>query len=147
MLRYLPIVVELALLVYCLIDCIQTESGAERNLNKTVWIFIIILIPIAGPVAWLVAGRPTRQHAGRSVPWPSTATAGFPEYERPAPPKGPDDDPEFLAGIARKEQAEHERLLADWEAQLREREARLRPPSDDDEGTRPADEDKRPADS
>ncbi|MBX9246598.1 PLDc N-terminal domain-containing protein [Actinotalea ferrariae] len=147
MLRYLPIVVELALLVYCLIDCIQTEAGAERNLNKTVWIFIIILIPIAGPVAWLVAGRPTKQGAGRSVPWPSTQTAGFPEYERPAPPRGPDDDPEFLAGIARKEQAEHERLLAEWEAQLREREARLRPPSDDDEGTRPADEDKRPADS
>ncbi len=122
----LPFVVELALLVFCLIDCIQTEAGAERNLGKTTWIFIIILIPIAGPVAWLVAGRPTSRQGGRSVPWPATRTAGFPEYERPAPPKGPDDDPEFLAGVARKEQAEHERLLAEWEAQLREREQRLR---------------------
>lgn len=137
MLRYVPFVVELALLVFCLIDCIQTESGAERNLSKTLWIFVIVLIPIAGPVAWLVAGRPVRQHTGRAVPWPATRTAGFPEYERPAPPRGPDDDPEFLAGAARREQAEHEQLLARWEEQLREREARLRS-EDDDEQREPA---------
>ncbi|WP_199424335.1 PLD nuclease N-terminal domain-containing protein [Actinotalea solisilvae] len=142
MLRFLPYIVELALLVFCLIDCIQTPSGSERNLGKTAWIFVIILIPIAGPVAWLVAGRPAKQQANRSVPWPSTKTAGFPEYERPAPPKGPDDDPEFLAGVERRERAEHERLLRDWEAQLREREQRLRPTGAEDDG-----EEKRPATS
>lgn len=125
MLRLLPFAVELALLVFCLIDCIQTPEGSARNLGRTAWIFVIILIPIAGPVAWLVAGRPTSRDGRRSVPWPSTATAGFPEYERPAPPRGPDDDPEFLAQVERRERAEHERLLAQWEAQLREREGRL----------------------
>ncbi|WP_182112938.1 MULTISPECIES: PLD nuclease N-terminal domain-containing protein [unclassified Actinotalea] len=125
MLRALPYIVEFALLVFCLIDCIQTPEGSARNLGKTAWIFVIILIPIAGAVAWLVAGRPAKQRPSSAVPWPSTATAGFPEYERPARPRGPDDDPEFLASVERRERAEHEKLLAEWEAQLREREQRL----------------------
>lgn len=125
LIRYLPYLVELGLLVYCLIDCIQTDSASARNLSKTVWIILIILVPIVGPIAWLVAGRPTAASASRSVPWPSTATAGFPEYERPRPPRGPDDDPAFLAGVQGRD-TEHERLLKDWEATLREREARLR---------------------
>lgn len=141
MLRILPFAVELALLVFCLIDCIQTPEGSARNLPKTAWVFVIILIPIAGPVAWLVAGRPAKKQGSRSVPWPSTQTAGFPEYERPAPPRGPDDDPEFLAAVERREQAEHEKLLAEWEAQLREREERLRGASDPE----PSDEDPRGA--
>ena len=125
MLRYLPYVVELALLVYCLIDCIQTDSVVVRNLSKTTWVFLIILVPIIGAIAWLVAGRPERAAGGRSVPWPSTATAGFPEYERPRPPRGPDDDDAFLADL-RGPDSEHQALLAAWEAQLREREEQLR---------------------
>lgn len=99
--RYLPFLIELALVVYCLIDCISTDSLLVRNLNKTVWVLLIIFVPIVGSIAWLVAGRPERsQRASSSVPWPSTATAGFPEYERPRP-LGPDDDPRFLASLDR----------------------------------------------
>jgi hypothetical protein len=123
---YLPWIVELALLVYCLIDCIQTDEGSCRNLSKSWWILLIVILPIVGSVAWLVAGRPAANHTRRSVPWPSTQTAGFPEYERPRRGAGaPDDDPEFLAGLAAS-QSRHEQMLADWEAQLKEREARLR---------------------
>lgn len=124
MLRYLPFVIEFALLVYCLIDCIQTDSVLVRNLSKTTWVFVIILIPIAGAVAWLVAGRPSSAQRRPQVPWPATATAGFPEYERPRPPKGPDDDPSFLADL-RASDAEHERMLKQWEEQLRDRERQL----------------------
>ena len=95
MIRYLPFLIEIALLVYCLIDCIQTD--VPRNLSKTTWVFVIILLPVVGGIAWLVAGRP--EHGPRrDVPWPSTQTAGFPEYERPRR-TSPDDDPEFLAGM------------------------------------------------
>lgn len=97
--RYLPYVVHVALLVYALIDCIQTDQILIRNLPKTVWLFLIILIPVIGPIVWLVAGRPQPDQRARPVPWPSTATAGFPEYERPRPPRGPDDDDAFLARI------------------------------------------------
>ena len=100
--RYLPFVIELALVIYCLIDCITTDSLLVRNLNKSLWVVLIIFLPLIGSVAWLVAGRPTREQRGRTVPWPSTATAGFPEYERPRnrpPARGPDDDPDFLSSI------------------------------------------------
>lgn len=121
--RYLPVVIELALLVYCLIDCIQSDEGSVRNLPKTIWVLLIIFLPIVGSVAWLVVGRPLGAPT-RSVPWPSTRTAGFPEHERPRTAMAPDDDPEFLAGLAASD-SRHERMLADWEAQLREREERL----------------------
>ena len=66
MIRYLPFLIEIALLVYCLIDCIQTD--VPRNLSKTTWVFVIILLPIVGGIAWLVAGRPERRATpGRAV--------------------------------------------------------------------------------
>lgn len=43
---------------------------------------MILFFPIAGGIAWLVAGRP-KQYQGNQVAWRSTETAGFPEYERP----------------------------------------------------------------
>jgi hypothetical protein len=118
--RYLPFLVELGLLVFCLIDCIQTD--VPRNLSKTTWVFVIIILPVVGGIAWLVAGRPEHRPA-RNVPWPSTQTAGFPEYERPRP-SSPDDDAEFLAGMTASDRT-HEQMLKDWEAQLREREQKL----------------------
>lgn len=133
--RYLPVAVELALLVFCLIDCLQTPSGSVRNLAKGWWIVLIVLIPIAGPIAWLVAGRPRSAPRGSNVPWPSTATSGFPEYERPRPPRGPDDDPAFLTSLDGPD-PEKEWLLEQWEQQLRDREATLRGGT---EGVRPAD--------
>ena len=120
MIRYLPFLLEMALLVYCLIECIQTD--VPRNLSKTTWVFVIILLPIVGGVAWLVAGRPEHRPR-RNVPWPTTQTAGFPEYERPRR-SAPDDDPAFLAGM-RTSDDKHEQMLKDWEAQLRDRERKL----------------------
>ena len=130
MIRLLPLWVELALLIFCLIDCIQSDSAAVRNLSKTFWVVLIVLVPLIGGIAWLVAGRPVseeaqRRRGGRSVPWPATRTAGFPEYERPAAPRGPDDDPDFLADLRASDSA-HEKMLAEWQQQLQAREERLR---------------------
>lgn len=119
MLRYAGFLVEIGLTVYCLIDCIQTDEHRVRNLAKSAWVLLIVLIPVVGAIAWLVAGRPERAPR-RDVPWPSTQTAGFPEYERPRP--APDE--EFLAAM-RESDEKHEQMLRDWERSLREREARL----------------------
>lgn len=121
--RFLPFVVEIGLLVYCLIDCIQTDEADARNLSKSLWVILIILLPIVGGVAWLVAGRPLDGRGRRQVPWPATQTAGFPEYERPGRPVAPDDDPDFL--LALRAERDRERRLDEWEAQLRAREAEL----------------------
>jgi hypothetical protein len=117
LLRGLPVLIELGLLVYCLIDAIQTPGEDTRNLPKGFWILIIVVLPIVGGIAWLVAGRPTRPA------WP-VRTTGFPEYER-VRPLAPDDDPQFLASL-RKVDAEHEETLGQWEADLRRREEELR---------------------
>jgi hypothetical protein len=132
--RYLGALLEIGLIVFCLIEAIQAEDGRVRNLPKWAWILLILFIPYAGPIAWLVAGRPIMTSAGRQVPWPSTQTAGFPEYERPQQ-VAPDDDPEFLARLAASDSPDR-RLLAQWEADLREREAKIRDAeAEPDDGT------------
>lgn len=81
----------MALLVFCVLDCIATDSSLVRNLPKSLWIMLIIFLPTIGSVAWLLLGRPekTRFYPGdtRSLPTPQA---------RPKRPLGPDDDPRFL---------------------------------------------------
>jgi Phospholipase_D-nuclease N-terminal len=104
----LMFLVDLALMVIALIDCLSTDEYAVRNLPKVVWVLLILLFSPVGPIVWFVAGRPQAQPVGRAGAW--KPGKGFPEYERPRP-LAPDDDPEFL----RK-----------WEADLRRREEELR---------------------
>jgi phospholipase D-like protein len=131
----------LALLVYCLIDCIQTDSSVIRNLPKPFWLVLIVLVPLVGGIAWLVAGRPEGAAARTGRPSGPVARGGAgPAPGRPAAPLGPDDDDDFLRQM-RSIDAEHERALEQWERDLRERERRMReggdePPAD---GTPPAD--------
>ena len=115
-LRGLPILIELALLIYCLIDAIQTPTDKVRNLPKVGWILLIIFFPLVGAIAWLVAGRPSRSVVGPTGPTAGGGRRG---------PLAPDDDPEFLAQL-RSVDREQERTLDSWEADLRRREDELR---------------------
>jgi len=138
MIRLLPSAIALALAIFSLIDCIQSDEHRVRNMPKWTWMVLIILIPIAGPVVWLLAGRPTRATAGREASRPATKTSGYPEHERPRQrAKAPDDDPEFLRSLKRSN-TEHEKLLRKWEEDLKRREDDMR--KDDmrkDEETKP----------
>ncbi|PFG16016.1 phospholipase D-like protein [Propionicimonas paludicola] len=116
MLRVLPVIAALLLLVFSLVDCAQSPDARVRNLPKWVWLLLILLVPLAGPIAWLFGGRPI---VGTPPKAPTAA---------PRPPRAPDDDPDFLAKL--KPQADHERLLNQWEADLRRREAELRETED-----------------
>lgn len=128
LIRMLPVLIELGLLIYCLIDCIQTDSAAVRNLNKTLWILLILFFPLIGAIAWLVAGRPQNPYRqGGQTPWRATETAGFPEYERPT------DYQRSAAAIddqLRRDQErvdrEHEDAMRKWEESLKAREQKLR---------------------
>jgi len=114
MLRMLPFVLVLAVWLYALIDCILTPESEVRNLPKILWV-VIALVPLIGSVCWLVFGRPAqglrpgsaRRPTGRSQPPP------------PPGPVGPDDDPEFLRKLRRSNE-EHEKLLRDWEQNLKD---------------------------
>jgi hypothetical protein len=124
----IPGLVVLGLLVWSLIECIQTPEDQVRNLPKVAWIILIIILPvIIGPVAWLLAGRP--QVARSPQTW--APGNGFPEATRPRP-LAPDDDPAFLQRV-QQETKDHEAMLKQWEADLRRREQGLRAENEPDE--------------
>ncbi len=106
--------------VFCLIDVITTDPLLVRNLQKTYWILIVILLADVGAVIWLVAGRPWPSAQGPDLPYrgnrgnrgnPGTGrgVAGYPEYERPGRFAATDDadDEEFLRRC--RERAEEQR--------------------------------------
>jgi hypothetical protein len=127
--------VDLALLVIALIDCLSADEGAIRALPRGFWVILILLFSPIGPIAWFVAGRPARPVTlSNGTTW--RPGSGFPENHRPARtgPLAPDDDPEFLRRLAASHQ-EDEKLMRTWEADLRRREEELRrrEPGDDKE--------------
>ncbi|KRF21890.1 MULTISPECIES: PLDc N-terminal domain-containing protein [unclassified Phycicoccus] len=91
MIRLLPWLLTIAVTVYAVVDCIQTDDAQVRGLPKLLWLLLILLFPIVGAIAWFIAGRPQRGAAGRG---PGGGPRG--PSHRPPPPRGPDDDPDFL---------------------------------------------------
>ena len=103
--RYLPVLLWIALLVYCLIDVAQADESRVRTMPKAVWFLAVIVAPILGSVAWFVWGRPL----GSASPG-SSRSSGRSSGARRAGPTAPDDDPDFLASLARSNaQRERER--------------------------------------
>jgi hypothetical protein len=117
MLRAVPFIIEVVLFVACLVDAVQTPAEQTRNLPRWTWILLIVLVPFAGPIAWLFAGRPRRRDAAPQAVWPTRDFAAQPRTI------APDDDPEFLRTL--KKQNEHEAKLREWEEDLRRREEDL----------------------
>ncbi|HZM84566.1 MAG TPA: PLD nuclease N-terminal domain-containing protein [Candidatus Limnocylindrales bacterium] len=134
--RLLPILffVDVALVVIALISCLSAEDSDIRALPRYAWVLIILLFPPVGPIAWFVAGK-ERYSQPRQQHW--APGRGFPESERPEMTRGrpvaPDDNPDFLRGIAvgnaQRDAAAQEKereKLRKWEEDLRRREDELR---------------------
>lgn len=97
MLRYVPALLSFALTVFCVIDAFQTDEADMRNLPKVAWILLVVLLPVLGPVSWLLFGRPTRHSLaspGQQQHWEDQRR----EQDRRRP-RGPDDDPDFLKDL------------------------------------------------
>ncbi len=119
MLRFLPVLIQLGLMIFCLIDCIQTDSERVRNLPKIGWILLILFFPIVGGVAWLVAGRPKPQPAGPTS-WRPAEPAAAAQNERPhtARPDTSDIDEQLRQDQERVDR-EYDEALKKWEASRR----------------------------
>jgi hypothetical protein len=115
--RALPILVAVALAVYGLIDCLQTDPAEVPGPRRAIWLALIILLPVVGPVAWIVASR-LRRHPQRPQQSPRIVA--------------PDDNPDFLREI-RDVDDRHERMLEQWEEDLRRREDEMRRGEGEDE--------------
>lgn len=103
----------LGLAVYCALNVITTPESAVRNLPKLLWLALVVLFPVVGGIAWLVAGRPERA-ASRPYQGSHGGNPGVPaEYDRPgrATASSPEDDAAFLQQL--RERAQAQRAAAD----------------------------------
>lgn len=83
MARVFLVLVVFGIVIYALIDCIQTPDERVRHLPKPLWLVVVVLLPPAGAIAWLLVGRHRE----------------LPRQRPPSGPRGPDDDPDFLRGL------------------------------------------------
>ncbi|MBK5249950.1 MAG: PLDc_N domain-containing protein [Actinomycetales bacterium] len=87
----------IGVMTYAIIDCVRTEDNRARlGLPAWVWVVLILLLPGVGAVVWLVVSRmqPRGTQGGGDSSWsPSRG---------PRRPLAPDDDPEFLAELERR---------------------------------------------
>ncbi|MFC9296456.1 PLD nuclease N-terminal domain-containing protein [Streptomyces sp. NPDC057011] len=95
MLRYLPFLLIIALTIYAFIDCLNTPEEEVKHLPKVVWVIIILLFSIVGPVVWLFAGK-QRAAAGGSRGGRARWVA-------------PDDNPEFLKSLRDEQEKDGKR--------------------------------------
>jgi hypothetical protein len=116
----LLVLLHLLLAALALISCLSVEDKRQiRGVPRLAWVVAILLVPLAGPIAWFLLGRP--RPAGATGARPRRPGGGV----LPEPPRtrAPDDDPEFLRSLDQPAlNNEDERLLRQWEEDLRRRE-------------------------
>ena len=100
--------VQLVLFVLALIGVLSADR--VRNLPRALWVVVIVLIPLFGPIAYFLLGR--------TVPPPRE---GSPVRRGSPPPSSPDDDPDFLRTVDSEQSRRERELLARWERELRNR--------------------------
>lgn len=86
--------------VFSIVDCAVQPATRHRGVRKSVWLIIVILIPVIGGILWFVIGR--RRANDQGVPRMLA----------------PDDDPAFLRSISKTEQDARIRRLEEELARL-----------------------------
>ncbi|MGX6606934.1 PLDc N-terminal domain-containing protein [Micromonosporaceae bacterium Da 78-11] len=100
---------QLVLFVLALIGCLSADR--VRALPRPLWVLVILLIPLLGPIAYFLWGRP--------VPPPHE---GSPIRRGTPRPSSPDDDPDFLREVNSEQSRRDRELLDQWERELKNRE-------------------------
>ncbi|QPL05746.1 MULTISPECIES: PLDc N-terminal domain-containing protein [Actinomyces] len=103
--RLLLTVLVIALTIYSLLDCARTpDENMPARMPKFLWIIIIVVITVVGPIAWIITSRvkAAEERGGYVEPtvWSSREGTRLRRPERPTP-VAPDDDPEFLRNLDR----------------------------------------------
>lgn len=73
--------------IYALLDWgFYSKQGTPGGLNRWFWLVVIIVLPILGPLVWVLL----------------RIVGGAAALEEPRRPVAPDDDPEYLAYLSKK---------------------------------------------
>ncbi|MEV6596853.1 PLDc N-terminal domain-containing protein [Actinoplanes sp. NPDC051346] len=97
--------VQLVLLALALIGSLSADR--VRAMPRVLWVLVILLVPLLGPLAYFLWGRP--------LPPPREGGSA----RRPGPrPASPDDDPDFLRSMDTEQSRRDRELLDQWERDL-----------------------------
>jgi phospholipase D-like protein len=101
--------VQLVLFVLALISALSADR--VRNAPRALWVLLIILVPLLGPLAYFLWGRPV-----------AAPTEGAPLRRSGARPSSPDDDPDFLRRMNIEQSRRDRETLSQWEREFRQKE-------------------------
>lgn len=94
--------------IYSLLDIARTERDRVRAVPKALWFLIALILPVIGPVLWLVFGRPRAPR--RTVQAPGL----------PPAPHAPDDDEAYLRFLGQQSRRRQEDARREAERRRRE---------------------------
>ena len=83
----------LALWVWAIVDVIMADE--YRLGERWVWLVVVLLGFVIGAVIYFVLGRSYPEHSSH----PSRLPRSAPPRPSRRPPRGPDDDPDFLSSL------------------------------------------------
>ena len=95
----LAVVIVVVLTVYATVDCAMTDARRAKVLQKPIWLVVILLLPVIGPVLWMFFGKMSRK-----------------QFEAPAAPT-PDEDPAYLEQL--RADREHDSRIRALEEEMR----------------------------
>jgi hypothetical protein len=75
-----------ALLIFALVDLITSDNSQVKHLPKSMWVFVILLLPLVGSLVWLLAGK------DRSPVSEGWGSFGDPNQKRESAPKSTTED-------------------------------------------------------
>jgi hypothetical protein len=105
--RVLVYVVPVALAIYALIDLWRSRPEERAGLHPALWVAMIVLLPVLGPLAWIFTSvylrAQTRASGGASRgKGPARGPVRPGRAPRRQGPVAPDDDPDFLWRLERE---------------------------------------------
>jgi Phospholipase_D-nuclease N-terminal len=101
--------VQLVVLVLALIGSLSADR--VRTMPRPLWVLAILVIPLIGPLAYFIWGRP-----------PAPPSEGGPLRRGSPRPSSPDDDPDFLRKVDTEQSRRDRELLAQWEREMKREE-------------------------